>query len=332
MKLESSVSASLETIREELSRTKLSTSTLNLVVWIDDAGRRAWIIERTELVGEKHPSFALILDRTGCCPGEAVVITSDRDVLSHFTVQGERVVVDVSEAAPETVAELVSTFCPSGVPTVVWWTGSNVADRPHFEALLPYVTTLVVDSSGSATDERTLCSIVRFHAQHPEIAVRDLAWLRLHPWQEMIAHLFDDPALLEELFDITALHVASGSISEALYLAGWLASRLGWNATGPGSFTDRNGKTIAFHYEAAGDIRRIQRICLDSTTTWYHAQLVDGSPEVVRVWSEGKHARLPALFTLHHVDNASLIERAVLEGRSDELFETALRSAATLLP
>jgi len=58
--------------------------------------------------------------------------------------------------------------------------------------------------------------------------LRDLAWMRLRPWQDMIANFFDDPALLGELFSIRRLHIASGSDSEAFYLAGWLASRLDW--------------------------------------------------------------------------------------------------------
>ncbi len=49
------------------------------------------------------------------------------------------------------------------------------------------------------------------------------------------------------------------------------------------------------------------------------------------MWVEGEHAREPRLFPLQAIDNASLLERAVLEPGTDELFETALRSAGTLL-
>jgi hypothetical protein len=330
MKLQSTVVASVESIREELARTKLSASTMNFIVWIDDPERRAWILERAELLGEKHPSFELILDRSGGC-GDATVITSDRDWSSHFTVQGERVVIDVSCAEPEVVVEYVGALTSSTVPTVLWWSGTNVADRPHFQALLPYATMLLVDSSGGKTDDSTLRGVIRFHRNHPEIRLRDLAWLRLHPWQDMIAAFFDDPRLLNELYGITALHITSGSEAEALYLAGWLASRLGWTASERGAFRDRDGNAIAFTYERAGAIRRIRSVCLDSATSWYHAAVPDETPDVVRVWVDGQHAREPRLYTLPHLDNASLLERAVLQHRSDEVFETALQSIATLL-
>jgi hypothetical protein len=329
MKLESQVSASVETIREELSRTKISTSTLNFVVWIDDPERRTWVLERAELLGEKHPSFELVLDNTGRC-GNATVITSDRDVLSHFTIQGERVVIDVSCAAPAIVAEYVTALCPTSVPTVLWWTGTKVEDIPHFRALLPHASMLIVDSSGAAVDTSALRRVATFHRDHPEVVLRDLAWLRLQPWQEMIANFFDDPRVLDELFSIRALGITSGSEAEALYLGGWLASRLGWVPSGIGAFRDRNGKEISFTRHRAGGIRRVQSVCLDSDTSWYHGEVTD-APDVVRVWVEGEHAREPRLFRLAHIDNASLLEHAVLQSGTDELFETALRSAATLL-
>ena len=50
------------------------------------------------------------------------------------------------------------------------------------------------------------------------------------------------------------------------------------------------------------------------------------------MWVEGEHAREPRLFPLAAMDNASLLERAILEGISaDEVYETALSSVATLL-
>jgi len=74
----------------------------------------------------------------------------------------------------------------------------------------------------------------------------------------------------------------------------------------------------------------VRSICLDSVTSWYHGELTD-DPNVVSVWVEGDYARPPHLFTLQAIDNASLLERGILERGRDDVFETALRSAATLL-
>ena len=331
MSLESStVGTSLEAIRAELARGKLATSTFNFIVWIDDPVRRDWIRERAGMLSEKYPSFTLILDNTGVRAGDATVTTGAHNPYAAITVRGERVEIDVSGLDAATIAGYVTGLCTSGVETVLWWSGFKESSRATFFALLPLIGTLVVDSSGGLRDESALRALAGFHAEHLEVALRDLAWMRLRPWQDMIANFFDDETLLGELFTIRALFIASGSDSEALYLGGWLASRLGWTATGRDAFADSAGKPIAFNRRREGEIRRVQSICLDSETSWYHGEVTE-DPGVVRVWVEGVYAREPRLFPLQAIDNASLLERAVLESGCDELFETALRSAATLL-
>lgn len=319
------VSASLDAIRAELARTTISTSTMNFVVWIDDAARRDWVLERAALLAEKHPSFTLVLDNTGLRAGDATVRSGAETAVS---VQGERVDVDVAGADPDAIEQYVSALCAQGVPTVLWWSARSVSG-PAFEALLRYATTLVVDSSGSDPDDTAIRSLVAFHADRPDVRVRDLAWLRLSPWLDMIAHFFDDPALLGELYSIRKLHIDTGSEAEALYLGGWLASRLGWQPSGRDTFSDREGNVVRFERRRQGEIRRVQSVCLDSETSWYHGEVTDDAG-VVKVWVEGDHARDARLFPLQAIDNASLLERAVLETGSDEVFETALTSVGTL--
>ena len=321
------VAASLDAIRVELARTTLSTSTLNFVVWIDDAARRDWVLERAALLGQKHPSFTLVLDRTGVRDGDATVHGAAE---THVSVQGQRVDVDVAGVPPEEIEAYVTALCPESVPTVLWWSARDVADDPVFDALLRHATTLVVDSAGSAPDDAAVRSLVAFHAAHPDVRVRDLAWLRLSPWRDMIANFFDDPALRGELYSIRKLHIDSGSQAEALYLGGWLASRLGWQPSGRDAFTDREGNVVRFERRHEGEIRRVQSVCLDSDTSWYHGE-VTADAGVVSVWVEGEHARDARLVPLQAIDNASLLERAVLETEPDEVFETALRSVGTLI-
>jgi hypothetical protein len=331
MSLETStVSTSLDAIRAALSREKLSASTMNFVVWIDDPARRDWIRERAAMIGQKYPSFTLVLDHSGTRAGDASVTTTQRDEPVLYTVQGECVEIDVSDADPASVIEYVTVLCQPTLPTILWWSGMREESRPIFDGLLPLVNMLLFDSSGGTADDTAIRRVAEFHLGHPETVLRDLAWLRLRPWQDMIANFFDDPNLLSELFSIRRLHIRSGSDAEAFYLAGWLASRLGWSASARDAFTDGEGNIIRFERVRDGEIRRVRSVCLDSVTSWYHGELTD-DPHVVSVWVEGEHARDPRLFTLQAIDNASLLERAILEPGTDDVFETALRSVATLL-
>jgi glucose-6-phosphate dehydrogenase assembly protein OpcA len=61
--------------------------------------------------------------------------------------------------------------------------------------------------------------------------VVDLAWLRTTAWRERLAASFDPPGRLARLRDLNAVSIrhAPGSAASGLLLAGWLASRLGWD-------------------------------------------------------------------------------------------------------
>lgn len=329
MKHESTVAADLEAIRAALGHTTVTASTMNFVVWIPNTERRAWILDRTAMLAEKHPSFTLVLDASGRAHG-AAVSSGDRDAISHFTVQGERVDVAVDETDPDEVEAFVASLTGETVPTVLWWNGLALEGDPVFERLLPHTAALVVDSSGVSAESDGARNLARFHGTHPEIPVHDLAWLRLAPWHDLIATFFDDPAAVDELFSIRSLRVTSGSDAEALYLASWLASRLGWTAAAKDEFRDRSGKPIAFEHAREGRMRRVRSVCLDSETSWYHGEVDGETEELVRVWVEGAYPRDERFFPLTAIDNASLIERALLSGRTDEVFETALRSLATI--
>jgi len=332
MKAETKVEASLESIRGELARTPATTSTLNFIVWIDDPKRRDWILERAAMLSEKHPSFTLIFDNTGECGERATVATSARPNAEPLgAAQGERVELDASCFDAQTVDEYAQSLCRSGLPTLLWWSGMKVESRPVFEALLPHADTLLVDSAGSVTDERGIRSLVQFRREHPNVELRDLAWLRLRPWLDMIANFFDAPELTRELFGIRKLTIASGSAAEALYLAAWLASALGWKATGENAFVDLEGNAIRFTRRQHGEIRRVYSVRIDTETSSYVGEVSPDDPKVVRVWTEGKNAWDGRLFPLQAVDNASLLERAVLESGSDELYDATLGTVGTLL-
>ena len=322
--------SAIETIRGELARTSLSATTINFVVWIDDPQYRSWVLERAGRLAEKHPSRTVILD---CCPDTegAILVHGDRDDASHVTAQSDRVIIGASGMTPDELRETTHALLIPDLPTVLWWTPDAITGEEAFEALLDIADALVVDSSGSTTSEATVTELATFFARRPTLALRDLAWMRLRPWQDMIAQIFDDAALREELFAIRDLRIISGSTAEALYLGGWLASRLGWSPCGRDEFCDRNGIHIPFTRERDGGIRRVRSIEISTPSAVYTASVNPNDENVVTLRSsrltEGSERHVP----LQAIDNASLLERAILEPATDEVFETALRMVGTLL-
>jgi glucose-6-phosphate dehydrogenase assembly protein OpcA len=242
--------------------------------------------------------------------------------------------IGVANISPQEACELATSLAAPEVPTVLTWSAESLGKDTAFRCFFANGASpvAVVDSSLGVRDSSTILELAQFYKEHSSVSLRDLAWMRLHLWQDIIAHFFDDPALREELFSIRKLHIVAGSDAEALYLGGWLASRLGWSAIAHDEFADRNGHSIVFEHERGGQARRVYSVALTTGTSVYQGSVDDGDASVVRVWVEGKNERDVRLVPVKAIDTASLVERAALEdGGTDEIFETALRMVQTLI-
>jgi hypothetical protein len=316
--------ADAEAIKAELAREQPHAMTMNLVVWNADAANRPWVVERAVALGEKHPSRTIVLDAAPDVRG-ATITTGDE----HSSA---RIEVAVAGLDTDAICELTRSLLVPDLPTVLWWSAPALGPSTPFAAVVELADGVVVDSSSGNGDSSTIGDLARFCAsKHCSATIRDLAWIRIHPWQDMVAHFFDDPNLREELLSIMRLEIVSGSDAEALYLGGWLGSRLGWSAEGTDEFVDRRGSIVGFEHERAGRPRRVRSVSLQTGTTLYKGERLESDDLVVRVWAEGEHAHDERLFALNWVDGASLLERAILYSEADEIYETALRMVGTLV-
>jgi glucose-6-phosphate dehydrogenase assembly protein OpcA len=317
-------------IRAELAREKPHITTLNFIVWIDRASNRDWVIQRAIKISEKHPSRTIVLDSSAGRVGARVRPLDPHDP----THQSTFIDIGVADIAPRDACELATALAASDVPTVLCWSAESLNEDTAFRCFFAggNLPVAVVDSSLGVRDTTTILEIAQFYQEHGNVSLRDLAWMRLHLWQDIIAQFFDDPAAREELFSIQKVRVVAGSDAETFYLGGWLASRLGWSATAHDEFVDRNGQRIAFEHERGGRARRVESVALTTATSVYRCGVDGTDASVVRVWVEGANARDVRLVPVQAIDTASLVERAALEGDGTaEIFETALRMVHTLV-
>jgi hypothetical protein len=312
-------------IMAELAREKPHAMTMNLVVWNADAENRPWVLERAIAIGEKHPSRTIILDASPLTTG-AIVTTAE----GGTTAESARIELGVAKMTTAEIADLVRSLRVQDLPTILWWSSAAIGAETPFAGVVALADSVVVDSSSGDVDSTSIVELTHFLSTHQGCVVRDLAWMRINAWQDMVAHFFDDPHLREELFSIRRLRIVSGSDAEALYLGGWLGSRLGWTAKGYDEFVDRNGKPVAFEHQRAGRPRRVRSVAVFTDDNSYQGERLESDDLIVRVWADGKYPSEERLFPLQWVDGASLVERAILEGQTDEIFETALRMVGML--
>ena len=245
MRVESASITDVVTIKSELSRArrefeahdkelKVATTTMNFVVFINDPEHRAWVLERVEKIADKHPSRTIILDANADRTGADVFVSSLDEAGS--TIHGERIELGVPDVEPVALRNLVTELRVPDVETHLFWSAIRVTESARFKELIEIADSIVVDSSGAVRDDSTVGELANFFSHYRHIPMRDLAWMRLAPWRDMVARFFDDRGLREELFSIRKVTIECGSEAEGLYLVGWLASRLGWQPNPPRAF------------------------------------------------------------------------------------------------
>ena len=125
------------------------------------------------------------------------------------------------------------------LPVFLWWPGGSPFDEAFFKNLGESVDRLIVDSATFENPEGTLAKISsRLKGDWPNLACTDINWERLTLWREMTAQFFDGAMLRPYLDRIRRVNIefaqsGRANRAQALLFAGWLASRLGWQPTGP---------------------------------------------------------------------------------------------------
>jgi len=198
---------------------------LNMVVVVD----REWkgeIANRLERVGRYHASRTILCAvEEGRDTLDAVAVVSyDEPSGGGIGVMSEQVEIDMGPQHLKGLESIVDPVVMSDLPTVLW---SPHGHEEAVEALRDLLDVMLLDSDDLPDAGEGLA---RAEDELRCLYVVDLAWLRTTPWRERLAASFDPPArrvALASLDGLTIRHQASSTAS-ALLLAGWIASRLGW--------------------------------------------------------------------------------------------------------
>jgi glucose-6-phosphate dehydrogenase assembly protein OpcA len=198
---------------------------LNLVVIVD----REWkgeIANRLERVGRYQAS------RTVLCAYEenrtqldaVATVSYEEPGAGSIGIVRETVEIDLGPEHMQALQTVVDPVLIGGMPTIAW---SPHGHDEAIAALLPLIDVMLIDSDELSEPAE---AFAHANALSERVYVVDLAWLRTTPWRERLAASFDLPMRLAALDAIDGLEVRHQrrSSASALLLAGWLASRLGW--------------------------------------------------------------------------------------------------------
>jgi glucose-6-phosphate dehydrogenase assembly protein OpcA len=200
---------------------------LNLIVVVD----REWkgeVANRLERVGRYHASRTILCAvEEGRGTLDAVAVMSYEEPSGDgLGVMYESVEIDLGPEQLEHLATVVDSVIVSDLQTLLWCPHGHEA---AVQALRGIVDVILLDSDDL---EEAGPALGRADELLGSAYVVDLAWLRTTPWRERLAASFDPPRRRARLGDLDGLAVRHwpGSDASALLLAGWLASRLDWQA------------------------------------------------------------------------------------------------------
>ena len=228
---------------------------LNLIVVVD----REWkgeISNRLARVGRYHASRTILCAvEEGRTRLDAWAAMSYEEPRNGLGVMHETVEIDLGPGHLARLDTIVDPVIVSELPNMLW---SPHGHEDAVSALLEMIDVLLLDSDDVFDPS---AGLVRAVELLQSAYVVDLAWLRTTPWRERLAASFDPPerrVALGRLAGISVRHRPSSTAS-ALLLAGWMASRLHWDAeplhrierAGLRGTARRNGHEIIVELEPA---------------------------------------------------------------------------------
>lgn len=304
-----------------------TATTMNFIIYIDDDELHKRSSDKAEHLSRKYPARVMLLHagREG-----SKVSTSVEGLGSEGNITAEFIELGVMHLSPQAICSAVNTLRVADTPNVLWWTSETVANDILFDDIVGMMDTVIVDSSGVDGAELGIRELSEFFAAGRPLLIRDLAYLRLAPWQDMVAQFFDQQAFLDDLHHINRVEITAGSSAEAYYLVSWLASRLHWKPCGRHLLCDQTGRNVAIEIKHEGELRRVLRVVLSTQDSSFCAELTD-SPDTVCLSVSGPKSAPKRCSPLQHVDNLSLLEKAFLVPSRDEVFEESLRVLYDLL-
>jgi glucose-6-phosphate dehydrogenase assembly protein OpcA len=184
-----------------------------------------------------HPSRCIIICRDKESEElriDAWIKSFDYEVISSTLVECECICLVVGRPTGEHLPSLIQPLMLSDVKTYLWWMGTPVWRSGSLSDALDACDGLVVDS---AVFERPFDSFLELADlavdRGGRESIADLHWTRLHQWREVLAQFFSPPDRRGFLKGINAVGIdyvgeARANRSAAALLAGWLASKLGW--------------------------------------------------------------------------------------------------------
>ncbi|HYE79562.1 MAG TPA: glucose-6-phosphate dehydrogenase assembly protein OpcA, partial [bacterium] len=280
----------LMTLRHAERKATTRTSVVNLVVVPSDEVEAERACTAMHELGARHPGriVALLPDDGRKHEGmDAEVTLHAQEWLGH-AVWSDDVRLWPRGPVMDHLDSLIEPLTLPDLPIAVWYVGRLPSPT---DSLVQAADSVIVDAKEAGGREawKLIADLSRLRP------VVDLCWVRLQPWRELLAALFEAPPLQPYLGGVRGVSVTGKPGSRHL-MAGWLSSRLHVDRS---AFDLADARHVEVHLEAEHEgVAATFELCRvgDSRTLEATARLHDGTqhrdrlslPELSLPWSLGQ--------------------------------------------
>ncbi|MCM3871606.1 MAG: glucose-6-phosphate dehydrogenase assembly protein OpcA, partial [Pyrinomonadaceae bacterium] len=247
------------------------------------------------------------------------------------------------------VSELPSAAVPLLVPDLpvfLWWRAQIRAEDRVFKQLCLAADRVVIDSADFQDPPADLVAVDQLFKQRQDgaMVISDLNWARLTPWRASLANFYDVEDYRAELDRITGVSITCVAetlvpptvSSQALLIAGWLASRLEWRFVGAREIQpltlnfEKDDRLIKVNFNEvqrsamkSGRLCEIELKCSDATSTFLVSRSEDGL-HLETQKTIGERSYPGRLVPIGNWSTAQMLGREMEILCSDKIYEEAI--------
>ncbi len=216
------VVSALGVLRDQSAERGSARTAVMTLVAVASGDEKAYAATSTlRALGGHHPARLVVVrpdpDSVASLDARATLYAIEAD---GHRLNFEEVVLSVNGQAALHLDSFVEAFTLSDLPVAVWYVNS-LPDA--IDPLLGVATAVILDSRDAGDDDVALRSLLELARRR---TVVDLSWIRLSPWRELLAALFDPPDCRRWLEGIDGAEI-SGKSGPRRLLGGWLGAQLG---------------------------------------------------------------------------------------------------------
>jgi glucose-6-phosphate dehydrogenase assembly protein OpcA len=222
------VLAALPSLRRQAAGREAGTRTAVMtIVIVSNGGEEAKAaLESVRSIGAHHPCRAVLLqpdpDATPAIDASACLWRAEPRSGAGHPVFFEELAIRVGGQAASHLASIVGPFVLADLPVVIWFP-TSLPDPA--DPLLRVASALVVDTraaSGQGDLGHAYRALLDLASSRPVV---DLSWVRLQPWRELLAGLFE-PEHNRRFLEGARLAAVKGKPGPRFILGGWLMAQL----------------------------------------------------------------------------------------------------------